>query len=149
MIVKKIGKAKAEPDNGLWGVEAKSVRFTMNQRLVDTRPDVKALKAAYSRHASKRAPSVRRSQQREEHFLEQKKLKTELKKLITQVYAEILKESFSYPIPLRKDRDYDYRSDWRFCLYEGIIYQFDRPDYREDEMIRQIHPLSMISPPKK
>ncbi len=138
MTVKKIGKAKAEPDKELWGVEAKSVRFIMNQRLVDSRSDVKALKAVYSRHAGKRAPSVRRSQEREEHFTEQKTLKTELEKLITQVYAEILKESFSYPIPLRKDRDYDHRSDWRFCLYEGNIYQFDRPGYRGDEMIRQI-----------
>lgn len=139
MTVKKIGKGKADPETGLWGVEAKSERFIMNQRLVDARPDVKRLKYAYSRHAGKRFPSRRLSEEREEHLEQQKSLKAELKKLLRQVYEEILKDSFSYPVPLRKDRDYDHKSDWRYCLYQGIIYQFDRAGYPGDEMIRQIN----------
>ncbi len=138
MVVKEIGKGKADPETGLWGVEAKPERFIMSLRQVDTRPEVKALKAAYSRHARKSLPSSQRQKGREERFQQRRNLKTELKKLLTQVYGEILKESFSYPVPLRKDKDYDHKSDWRYCLYEGIIYQFDRAGYRGEEMIRQI-----------
>jgi len=138
MTVKKIGKGKADPETGLWGVEAESDRFRMNQRRVDTRPDIKALQSAYLRYASRRTPSTRRPQLHEEHVRQQKNFKTELKKLLAQVYQEILQESFTDPIPLRKDRDYDHKSDWRYCLYQGIIYQFDRAGYRDDEMIRQI-----------
>ena len=138
MTVKKIGKGKVDLETGLWGVEAKSEQFMMNQRLVDGRSDVKALKAAYSRQAGKKPPSIRHPKEREAHLRHQKDLKEELKKLLVQVYAEILKESFSYPVPLRKDRDYDHKSDWRYCLYQGTIYQFDRPGYRDDEMIEQI-----------
>ncbi len=141
MTVKKIGKGKADPETGLWGAEQKSERFMMNQRLVDRRPDVKTLKTAYSRHAGKKPPPMRRPQEREEHLRHRKDLKTELQKLLAQVYAEILEESFSYPLPLRKDRDTDHKSDWRYCLYQGIIYQFDRPGYRDEEMIRQISAL--------
>ncbi|GEM_PF-4629011 len=146
MTVKKMGKGKADPETGLWGVEAASDRFTMNQRRVDTRPDVKRLKSAYSRHAGKRTPSTRRPKLHEEHVQQQKNLKTELKKLLAQVYREILQESFTDPIPLRKDRDYDHKSDWRYCLYQGIIYQFDRPGYGGDEMIQQISNSTPAAP---
>jgi hypothetical protein len=141
VVVKKIGIGKADPETGLWGVLMKSERFIMNQRRVDARSDVKALKAAYSRHAGKKPPSVRRVKENEEHHELRKNLKTQLQKLLAQVYAEILEESFTTPVPLRKDRDYDHKSDWRYCLYQGIIYQFDRPDYRDDEMIQQISTL--------
>lgn len=138
MAVKKIGKGKADPETGLWSVEAKSERFIMNQRLVEGRSDVKALKYAYSRHAGRNPPSTRFPKEHEAYLQKRKNLKNELKKLLTQVYIEILEESFSCPIPLRKDKDYDHKSDWRYCLYQGIIYQFDRPDCRGDEMIQQI-----------
>ena len=140
MRVKKIGKAKADPETGLWRVEQKPDRFIMNQRLVDKRPDVKHLKTVYSRHAGKKAPSKRRPEKREEHHRHRKDLKQELNELLARVYAEVLEESFSEPVPLRKDRDIEHHaSDWRYGLYQGIIYQFDRPDYLADEMIRQIN----------
>jgi hypothetical protein len=139
MSVKKIGNGKADPETGMWSVEAKSERFIMNQRLVDGRSDVKALKYASSRPAAKNTSSTPRPKIHEEYLQRRKHLKTELKKLLRQVYEEILKESFSCPIPLRKDKDYDHKSDWRYCLYQGIIYQFDRPGYGDDEMIRQIN----------
>ena len=142
MIVKKMGKGQVDPETGLWSVPMKAERFLINQRLVDLRPDVKRLKSAYSRHASKAAPSVRRRKECEEHHQKRKDLKAQLQKLLVQVYAEILAESFSSPIPLRRDGEYDHKSDWRYCLYQGIIYQFDRPDYRDHEMIQQISALS-------
>ena len=139
MTVKKIGKGKADPETGLWSVEQKPDRFIMNQRLVERRPDVKALRAAYSKHAGKNAPSKRRPHEREAHHQHRKDLKAGLHELLARVYAEILQESFSEIFLLRKDRDTQHhRSDWRYCLYQGIIYQFDRPGYLEDEMIQQI-----------
>ena len=146
MTVKKIGKAKANIETGLWGVEQKSEQFIMDQRRVDLRSDVKAIKVAYSRHAGKKPPAKRRIHKREEHFQEQKDLKAGVQELLVKVYAEILQESFTYPVPLRKDKDTDHRSDWRYCLYQGIIYQFDRPDYPGDEMILQIE---LTAPVKK
>ena len=138
MTAKKIGKGKADPETGFWCVEAKSEQFIMNERLVDARSDVKALKSAYAKHARKKMPSSRRPEEREEHLQKKKDIKMELKKIVAQVYAETLKESFTYPIPLRKDSDFDHKGDWRYGLYQGIIYKFDRPDYRGDEMMRQI-----------
>ena len=136
MIVKKIGKAQADPEAGFWVVEMKPERFSMNQRLVDSRPDVKAMKSAHSKLARKKSPS--REDLREEHIQQKKSMKLQLQNLLKEVYEEILKESFSSPILLRKDKDYDHKGDWRYCLYQGIIYQFDRPDYPDHEMIRKI-----------
>ncbi len=141
MAVKKIGKGKAFPEMGQWGVEQKPDRFTMNQRIVERRPEVKALKMIYSKHASLKPPAKRRVKEREAHHQHRKDLKIELDGLLAKVYAEILKESFSDPIPLRKAHDVEHGSDLRYCLYEGIIYRFDRPDYRSGEMIRQISAL--------
>lgn len=141
MTVKKIGKGKAFPEMGLWGVEQKSERFMMSQRLVDKRPDVKAMKMIYSKHASKNAPNKRRAKEREAHHQHRKDLKAELNGLLMKVYAEILKESFSDPIPLRKAGDIEHGRDLRYGLYQGIIYQFDRPGYLTDEMARQINAL--------
>ena len=58
MSVKKIGKAKADLETGLWGVEQKSEQFVMNQRRVDLRPDVKAMRLAYARHSAQKPPSA-------------------------------------------------------------------------------------------
>ena len=113
----------------------------MNQRLVDLRPDVKAMKIAYSRRAGKRPPSKRSASERKAHHQQQKDLKAGFQELLAKVYAEIIEGSFTYPVPLRKDKDTDHRSDWRYCLYQGIIYQFDRAGYLEDEMIQQISSL--------
>ena len=148
MSVKKIGKAKADIETGLWDVLQKPDQFIMNQRLVDRRPDVKAMKLAYARHSAQKPPVKKRGDRREAYYEQQKNLKAELMTLLEKVYAEILKGSFTYPVPLRKDKDTDHRSDWRYCLYQGIIYQFDRPDYPGDQMIRQILAQSYSQPAK-
>lgn len=138
MTVKKIGVAKADPEAGSWIVEARSDQFIMNPRLVDLRADVKVLKSAYSRHSSKLPPSMRRAEVRKDYFQKQREIKAELQKLLAQVYQEILEESFSRPLLLRKDKDGEYGRAWRHCLYRGMIYQFDRSDYGADEMREQI-----------
>jgi hypothetical protein len=108
----------------------------MNQRFVDARSDVKAMKSAHSKLARTKLPS--RENLREEHIKQKKSVKLQLQNLLKEVYKEILEQSFSSPILLRKDKDYDHKGDWRYCLYQGIIYQFDRPGYPDDEMIRKI-----------
>ena len=137
-MVKKIGRSKALPELGLWAVEQKSDRFMMSQRLVDKRPEVKAMKMIYSKHASKSAPNKKRATERNAHHQHRKDLRAELDQLLAKVYAEILKDSFSDAIPLRKSGDVEHGRDLRYCLYHGIIYQFDRPGYGTDEMARQI-----------
>lgn len=139
MIIKKIGKAKADLETGLWVLENKSERFEMNQRIIDSRRDVKIVRGAYLKQASRYIPSTRRPTLRAEYMAERSKLKGELDKLLAQVYVETLEDSQTCPIPLRKDRDSDHNGDWRYCLYQGMIYQFDRPGYTEDEMIEQIN----------
>ncbi len=132
MNVKKIGKAKPDLESGLWVIEDKPHQFRMNPRLVDLRPDVKALKSRPAKRLAKR----------EEIFEQRRKLKAERTKVLSQVYDEILKDSFTYPIPLRKDKDYAHQGDWRYCLYQGIVYEFNRPGYEDAEMIRQIGNLA-------
>ena len=144
MAVKKIGKAKVDPETGLWGVETKpGLFFIMKQRLVEKRSDIKTSRAAYSKFSGKKPPSRRNPQKREAHFQQQKDLKAEGQKFLMLAYAEILKESFTDPVPLRKDRDTDHKSDWRYCLYQGIIYQFDRPGYRDERMVQEIQSLAL------
>lgn len=141
MAVKKIGKAKAEPENGQWGVEIKPEKFTMNPRIVEGRPDYKLVQRAYSKFASRYIPTTRRPTLRAEYMAERSKLKNELDQLVKQVYVEVLEDSFSCPVVLRKEKDSHHNGDWRYCLYQGIIYQFDRPGYLEDEMVQQITAL--------
>ncbi len=139
MIVKKFGKAKADLESGLWILENKPDKFEMNQRIIESRRDVKIVKGAYLKQASKYIPSTRRPTLRAEYMAERAKLKKELDKLVAQVYVETLDDSQTCPIPLRKVRDTEHNGDWRYCLYQGMIYQFDRPGYTEDEMMEQIN----------
>ena len=141
MTVKKIGVAKADPEAGFWAVEAKSERFMMNPRLVNLRADVKAVRSAYSKHSSKIPPSMRRAEIRADYFEKQREIKAKLQTLLKQVYQEILEESFSCPLALRKNKDMEHGRDWRYCLYQGNIYQFDRPNYGDDQMREQIGAL--------
>lgn len=142
MPVKKIGKAKAFPEDGLWGIDTKPERYSMNERLVDLRPDIKAMKHVYLKHVGTQPPSPKYIAKREEYYRRREVLRKEQYHLIRKVYAEILEDSFIRPIPLRKDKDYDHKGDWRYCLYQGIIYQFDRPGYSGDEMISRIEQLT-------
>ena len=139
MIIQKVGKAKPDALNGFWIVETRSMRFQTNPRVVEGRPEVKKVRSRYQKAATKHVPRTRRIGRREAHFQERDEARAELQKTLKQVYSNILEESFTYPVALKKDKDYAHHGDWRYGLYQGIVYQFDRPDYPGDEMMRQIH----------
>ena len=141
MNVKKIGKAIAIPEEELWGVVAKSEQFLMNKRMVELRPEVKKMRTVFTKFAGKRTPATRKSAKRDEYYLHRESLRAELKRVLAKVYEDIREESFDLPIQLRKNRDTDHKSDFRYCLYRGIIYQFDRPGYRDEDMIAMIQKL--------
>lgn len=141
MSVKKIGKAKIELADELWFVEGKDDRYHMNRRFVDTRADVKSFKARYAKWIRKNTPHMRQREAREAHFRVRREYRKGLQELLTKVYEEIREGSFSGPIPLRRAKDFDHRSDWRYCLYRGEIYQLDRAGYSSDEMIELIAKL--------
>ncbi len=138
MGIKKLGKAKINLEEELWTIEGRHAdQFVMNRRLVDTRQDVKQLKKAGKR-IHRRPPSKNRLQRREAFF----KAKTEYDKFfldgLAKVYEDLLEESFHSPILLMRHRDYDHPRDWRYCLYRGVIYQLDRSDYSDAEIMRRI-----------
>ena len=138
MRVKKLGKAQIELTDELWFVEGKHDKYHMNRRLVDTRTDVKSFKAQYVKLIRKNVPHMRQHEAREKHFKTRAEYREGLKGLLTRVYEEIKEESFTYPILLRRARDFDHRSDWRYCIYQGEIYQFDRGGYSSEEMVEFI-----------
>lgn len=141
MAVKKIGKAVWDPETEMWKVPPGSERYVNNRRLVDTRPEVKAVRHIYSRASSKNTPSIRKPVKRQEYLKEVKGLRKEYLDAVKSAFEEIKKESFEFPVLLRLDRDYDHKSDWRYCLFEGIVYQFDRAGYSSDAMVEQIREL--------
>ena len=71
----------------------------------------------------------------------------DLSECLKKVYEEIWTESFTYPILLWRDKDFDHKIDWRYALYKGYIYKFDHPGYSDEEMIRQIE--KTFPPPKE
>ena len=143
---KKLGKAKIDLEYELWFAEGRTDKFHFNRRLVDTRPDVKAVKAKYTKYITRNTPSMKRPVKREEHFKVKEDYERELRECLKRVFEEMLTESFTYPILLRRDKDYDHKIDWRYCLYQGYIYQFDHSGYSDEEMIRQIQ---AAFPPKE
>lgn len=139
--MKKLGKAKIDLERELWTTEIGHGYFHMNRRLVDTRPDVKKFNSKYKKSMNEKRPTKRRMEQREQYFKEREELRRYAKEFWTKVYRSILEDSHELPIPLRLDHDFDHKSDWRYCLYKGSIYQFDKPDLPSDAMIQQIHRL--------
>jgi hypothetical protein len=135
---KKLGKAKIDLNDELWLVEGRTEKFHFNRRLVDTRSDVKGVKSKYAKFIQVNTPSMRKPNRREEHFKVRDDYKRDLSECLKHVYEEMLAESFTYPILLRRDKDFDHKIDWRYCLYQGYIYQFDHSGYSDEEMINQI-----------
>lgn len=137
MSVKKIGPAKINLKEELW-VTPNGGEFLNSRRLVDQRPDVKAVKARHKKFIQVDTPSRRKPNKREAYFQALEAYQKDLRECLGKVYTEIFEESFSYPILLNRHRDFDHKSDWRYCLFEGVVYQFDRPAYSDEEMIQQI-----------
>ncbi len=142
MSVKKIGKAKLNIEDEVWGLEGgREEKFMLNRRLVDARPDIKAFKSRHSKTIQVNTPSRRKPDRRKEYFSTRDQYRLEWSTLILEVYNEITKESLEFPIVLRREKDYDHHLDWRYCLFKGIIYQFDKANYSSNEMIEQIEKL--------
>ena len=143
MTAKKIGKAVWDPATEMWKVGMGSERFMINRRLVDTNPEVKSIRHVYSRASSKNTPSKRKLLKREEYLQGVKSLRKEYEAAIKKAFEDIRLQSFEGPVPLRLDKDYDHKGDWRYCLYEGFVYLFNRAGYSEDEMAQQIKNLEI------
>ncbi len=137
--MKKLGKAKIDLERGLWYVESKPEHFHMNRRLVDTRPDVKKFMNKFRKEINQKRPSKRQPLLREQYFKERSENRRQKTLFWTRVYKDIYEESFVYPLPLRLDHDFDHKSDWRYGMYQGIIYFFDKPDLSDEAMIREIN----------
>ena len=141
MTAKKLGKAKIDLKKELWRLVEKEGAFLFNRRLVDTRPEVKEVRATLGKAIQKSTPPVRKYEKREQYVTANKEYRKQMNEVLTRIYQEMLEDSHTTPIKLRRDRDYDHKSDWRYCLYKGFVYQFDKPGYSNDEMIRQIEML--------
>lgn len=135
-----MGPAKMDIKNELW-VIPKGEKFLNNRRLVDMHPDVKAVKSRHKKSIQVDTPSRRKPLKRENYYKGLEAYQKDLGECLKNVYAEILQESFSSPIPLNRYRDFDHKYDWRYCLFEGIVYQFDRPGYSDEEKVEQIRKL--------
>ncbi len=141
MKVKKIGKASLDLEKEMWRVGVGSERYKNNRRLVDTKPEVKAARHVYSRASSRHTPAKRKTEKRKAYMDEVKDLRKTYETALREAFDGVKKESFNFPILLCLDRDYDHKGDWRYCMFEGIIYQFDRPGYSDDEMTEAIRKL--------
>jgi hypothetical protein len=139
-MVKKIGKAKLRVEDELWGVEGRSEKekYEIDRRLIEKQPEVKVLKSRYTKIATKRSPSHKKIEKREAYFTERDQTRDELKAGVIKAFEGIREESFNYPIIMRRQPDPDFRGEWRFCLYKGVIYQLDRMGYSLDAIAEQI-----------
>ena len=141
MNVKKIGRAKINLKDELWEAEGRKERFHMNLRLVSSRPEVKAARAAYSKLAGKGRPPLRKPNKRADFLKSVAEKKQDVEVILESAYDDVLDESKLTPILLWKDKDYGRKMDWRFCIYKGVIYEFDRQGYAEETMLAQIEAL--------
>jgi hypothetical protein len=136
--VKRIGKAKLDLKSELWGIEGKPDKFLINKRLISKNADVKAFRHEYDRFVNGKKPSKRRQEDWKVYLKARSEMDRRLMECLDLAYKEILQESFQFPVPMCRDRDYDHKSDWRYCLYKGVVYQFDKPGLSMDAMSDQI-----------
>lgn len=138
MSVKKLGRARINYENELWEVEGRKEQFHMNLRMVSAKPEVKAARAMYSKLAGKGRPPLRKPNKRAGYMKDIAEAKQDLQVILEKAYEEVLEESKDYPLLLWKDKDYGRKMEWRYCLYRGHIYQFDRQGYSDEQMRTQI-----------
>ena len=143
MMIKKIGKAKANSEDELWTVVGKG-EFFMNPRLVDGTPEMKELRKSARAIFQKRPPSIKQKEKRDTYFQSRDAYKRGMQDLLKKIYTEILEESFTTSVLLCRHRDDDHHRDWRYCLYKGIVYQLDRPGYSDEAIKAQIAELEGV-----
>jgi hypothetical protein len=141
MSVKKIGRAEINLEDELWWVRGRVEKFHMNLRLVSANNAVKASRSLYTKLSGKGRPPLRKPNKRLEHLKVVAEAKKEMQTALAAAYEEVREQSYSYPILLWKDRDFGRKMEWRCCIYKGVIYQFDKPTYSDEEMIAQIEGL--------
>ena len=141
MNVTKIGKAEIDLENELFTVELKDASFLINKRLVEKRPDFKKARANYLKTARQHTPTMRKHEKREEYFNLKNEGLEQMRAVLKVAYEEILQDSFEAPVPLRRNRDYEHAGDWRYCLYRGIVYKFDKPGLSTEEMREKVEAL--------
>jgi len=141
MSVKKIGRAEINLEDELWWVRGRSEKFHMNLRLVSANPQVKVTRSIYTKLSGKGRPPLRKPNKRLEHLKVVAEAKKEMEKALAAAYEDVRQQSFSFPILLWKDRDFGRKMEWRCCIYKGLIYQFDKTTYSDEEMLAQIADL--------
>ena len=141
MSVKKIGRAEINLEEELWIVRGRGEKFHMNLRLVSANPAVKTTRSVYTKLSGKGRPPLRKPNKRLEHLKVVGEAKKEREKALAEAYEDVRQQSYSYPILLWKDRDFGRKMEWRCCIYKGVIYQFDKPIYSDEEMLAQIDAL--------
>jgi hypothetical protein len=141
MNVKKLGKVVLHLNEGAWSVEGHNERYKVNERLVELHPEVKAINSQLGKAVRTPRPPVRKPLKREVHLAAEAEYRKQMRDTLLRVYEEIKQDSFSYPIPMRKEKDFEHNSDYRYCMFKGIIYRFDRPGYEDKEIIRSIEKL--------
>ena len=145
MPAKKIGTAVFDLKTELWTTGRGSQRFHMNRRLVEKRPEVKSFQREYSKAMCVNTPSRREPERRKKYFETKDLYEKKWQECLKQVAEDIKAESFRFPVPLRLDRDFEHNSDWRYCLFHGAIYLFDKPGYSVEQMREQIETLEGIN----
>lgn len=141
MSVKRIGRAEINLEEELWWVRGRVEKFHMNLRLVSANPAVKVTRNLYTKLTGKGRPPLRKPNKRIEYLKTVAESKKEMEKALAAAYEDVREQSHQYPILLWKDRDFGRKMEWRCCIYKGIIYQFDKPIYSDDEMVEQITAL--------
>lgn len=134
MNLKKLGKAEYDFEKGIWFVPGRKNTYITNPRLVETQPQVKSARAIYSKFARKRPPSFKKPTIRKEFEQTRTDYKLAYDEALKEAYEAVRQESFLYPIPLRKNRDYEYARLWLYCLYENEIYELDKDGYTDEEI---------------
>ncbi|MCB9800363.1 MAG: hypothetical protein H6757_06355 [Candidatus Omnitrophica bacterium] len=138
MNLKKLGQAEYDIVKGTWFVPGRKNAYLTNPRLVETQPQVKSARAVYSKFASKRPPSFKKPTRRKEFEQTRTDYKQVYDEALREAYESVRQESFLYPIPLRKDRDFEYARQWLYCLYENEIYELDKAGYTDEEIVAYI-----------
>lgn len=134
MRIKKLGEAKIDVPEELWFIEGKKERYINDRRLIDRRSDLKNLKSLYAKAIQMNTPSRTKPLKREAYFQARDEYQHELKETMNLAFQEILESSNELPILLQKYKDYDHPRQWRYCLFRGIIFELDKPNYSMEEI---------------
>lgn len=134
MRIKKLGEAKIDLTEELWFIEGKKERYFNDRRLIDRRQDLKSLKTTYAKAIQMNTPSRTKPLKREAYFQARDEYQHELKEAMNLAFQEILESSASLPILLQKYKDYDHPRQWRYCLFRGMLFQLDKPNYSMEEI---------------